>query len=517
MSKHMDSNLTVPTTICCAQIKKAESESSPATRRFRPLPRWTSADQRVFCRGGVSQEQKNFVGAVAAQQSYVGATDAACFSGVAMFLDVATCVIFSLAAALFAALAAFSGAAAAPPLPSDHVRPETDAYLFFLLSSLVPLGAVALYGASTRRSQAVARFGLFYGAALAVGATAVAGATVGPSMGIAADRENLLGGDDVSRAIALALESAVMVVFGAYVGYRCYYLRRRCVNSTSATADFGVGEEKKDALADSQQQQLEWRRAALLSEKYDASELLTAHFRHALAWAQASTIIIVAMDINSNGGPVARPALACALATSMILPLFQEMLLASIAALREEGDPELSLQKDGKDDFRRPSATQRGACVLYVVLTLSSAVCQFAAGLVMPLIRLAIGLAHKRHADENSQQQQQNWMHRICGTEVGVHSDCTALALRTYLAICASIVICAYGAYVYARIAMNVGNKAASEHFAADGKKKEKFGDRCKIWCNTLCGIPICASSSSREEWRPDSDVSDGDGDSDPE
>lgn len=407
-----------------------------------------------------------------------------------MFLDVAMCVIFSLAAALFAAIAAFGGVQFPPP--SDPVektaRPgATDAYLFFLLSSLVPLGAVALFGASTRRSQAVARFGLFYGAALAVGAAAIAGATVGPSMGGR-------GESDVARVIALALESAVMIVFGAYVGYRCHYLRRRCV-ATSARSS--ATEELGEAAPEDQ------RRAALLSDRYDTSELLTAHFRHALAWAQASIIIVVAMDINSNGGPVARPALASAVATSMVLPLFQEMLLASLADLRERSsDPELSARED---DQNLPSAAQRAACVLYVVLTVSSAVCQFAAGLVMPLIRLVIGLSKKRHG-ENFQPEQQNWMHRICGPDGGAHSDCTALALRTYLAICASIAICAYGAYVYARIAMNVGRNREEGDVDDEAEEEERsrgnFGDRCKIWCNALCGLPICSTSTSARETR---------------
>lgn len=289
--------------------------------------------------------------------------------------DAAIAVLCSATAAVMLALPAF---VAYPSSSRDRARSGA----FCVMESLVPLGSVCLVAASSSRERA--RFGLLYAVGLCC---SVAGAL---SVGIA--RASL------AVIVRSAAEATFLASVATFVGIRC------------ALAWLARESRPPEPLPD-------------VADRPALTTAVVERFRWFIAWAQASALFVVVLDVQTGGGYRAFSAVMCSVAGTAVLPVVFALLPP------------------------RPSRLARGA---FLAAAAASCLAQFAAGIVLPIVQTIAAWA--RHAGDAGV---------ICAFRDT--DDCAAFALRTYFAIFASAACSGYAFYCAFVATVPIDKKAMTE------------------------------------------------------
>jgi len=245
--------------------------------------------------------------------------------------------------------------------------PGARSPLMLVMASLVPLASLCLLAKPT---QTMRRFAVLLGVTFAAAEAAAAGIAVAASAS--------------SSAVLLAwrlAEASAFCAFGLFVAARC----------ASAAAPPARADDA-DAERD--------RRVPIAS----VSASLVRGFSMWVAWAQAFFVFCVALNVSVGGGPREHAALVVSVASSAVLPAYQQIMVAS-------------------------TGCSRGAQLAFVAFALASTLAQLAAGIFVPVIRLLLAGGLLPSCIDSG--------------------ECLTLALRTYIAVVLSAAIGVYSAYTY--------------------------------------------------------------------
>lgn len=260
---------------------------------------------------------------------------------------------------------------------------------FFLLESLVPLAAVCLL--SSTASKQKARFGMLCGALFSCLTLAAMGLVLGT-------RSTLISSRGYVR---FSVETCLLLLFMGYVTVRCavgWLVSGEATPDDVTPAPHPLSSGAAAASAP---------KAAPGRSGRELSAAVTDNFRWFVAHAQASAVFVVSLDLLSTGGVFTYTTLVCALAFAAIVPVLFSLIP------------------------RMPSAVTRWTLGCTAIL---AGVALFTVGILLPVIFLLVGWIKGT-----------GWLAGLCS--LGAVSDCAALALRTYLAISASVAANAYSAY----------------------------------------------------------------------
>jgi hypothetical protein len=304
--------------------------------------------------------------------------------------------------------------------------------VFTMMASIVPIGSLSLFGASGRHRTEAAKFGMIYGIFLLAMSAISAGISLGCLVDFGSGHCIL---SQIQKTFT-AFEIGAFFTFGLYISVRCKTVRQDCITVQRENADL-LAEVVEDAPTN--------REIALISER------VVDRFNTMLAWMHAFTVVIVTMDIITNGGPQTRQILSCIMALSVLLPVFQETIFLDLLSEIKNGAPK-----------------SRVMCGIYVALATSSAIAQIVFGIIMPGIKMVTNFIHVK---KNGPNIPHKFMSHICGgSSSATSNECAILTLRTYVVIVISSVICIYSSWVITKIAFKREYKKIKGKFVC-GKK----------------------------------------------